>query len=506
MMAILPENLDYTDKDFDAIVARLNNLLAGVYPDWTDHTAASFGNILKELFAFVFDYLGFYQDNQAKESRLTDLELRENAIKIARMLGFATPGASAASADILVTLDKVPLADVVFSDGQEVRTRDVDAPARFQFIGELTIPAGTDPPQAFVTVENSANYEEDFQSTGLTDQEFRLSGAPYLDDSLVVLAGNGAYTLVDSHLDSGALDRHVVVSVDASHRANLRFGDGVTGAIPVGLISAQYKTGGGRAGNVEANTITRIDGSFTDELGNPVQVSVNNPTRASGGTDRMSTEQIKLRAPRSVRVSDRTVALDDYEIGAEAVQGVARALMLTADQAPGIPENRGFLYVIPVGGGLPTSVLKDLVLEAVTVTKPNTVTFRVEVVDPLYATFDFDITLFRKPGFTPSQVGNNVRAKMAEFFQLENLDGTPNEKIGFGFAGKQADGTPAREIPLMGELLAEVVAASTGVRKIGDRPQDFTINGSHADAPLELYEFPVLGVITLRDGDTGEVL
>ena len=75
-MSILPENLDYTDKDFDAIVARLNNLLTQAYPDWTDVVVSNFGNTMKEMFAFVMDVLTFYQDNQAKESRMTDVELR----------------------------------------------------------------------------------------------------------------------------------------------------------------------------------------------------------------------------------------------------------------------------------------------------------------------------------------------------------------------------------------------------------------------------------------------
>src|SRR5687768_11928126 len=156
-MAILPENLDYTDKDFDSIVARLNNLLRQAFPDWTDFLASNFGNTLKEMFAHVSDILLFYQDNQAKESRLTDTELRKNAIALAKMLGFVPAGATAATVELLVTLEEVPTNNVEFSAEQLVRTRDIDTPVEFQFLADLTIPAGTDPPQAFVTVENSQN-------------------------------------------------------------------------------------------------------------------------------------------------------------------------------------------------------------------------------------------------------------------------------------------------------------------------------------------------------------
>ena len=69
-MATLPESVDYTDKDFDALRARLIALIKSVFPDWTDFDVASFGNLLVELYAYVGDVLTFYQDNLARESRL----------------------------------------------------------------------------------------------------------------------------------------------------------------------------------------------------------------------------------------------------------------------------------------------------------------------------------------------------------------------------------------------------------------------------------------------------
>lgn len=62
-MATLPESVDYTDKDFDALRARLIALIKSVFPDWTDFDVASFGNVLVELYAYVGDVLTFYQDN-----------------------------------------------------------------------------------------------------------------------------------------------------------------------------------------------------------------------------------------------------------------------------------------------------------------------------------------------------------------------------------------------------------------------------------------------------------
>lgn len=64
-MATLPESVDYTNKDFKALRARLIALVKSVFPDWTDFDVASFGNLLVDLYAFVGDVLTFYQDSLA---------------------------------------------------------------------------------------------------------------------------------------------------------------------------------------------------------------------------------------------------------------------------------------------------------------------------------------------------------------------------------------------------------------------------------------------------------
>lgn len=501
-MAILPANLDYTDKDFDSIRARLISLLGSVFTDWTDHEVASFGNILLESFAWVADVLLFYQDNQAEESFLPYVKLRRNALALAQQLGYEPNGASAATAEELFTLSTVPVNDVTFPAGTVVKTREIGNVIEFQLLSDLTIPAMTDPPQAFGTVENSSNVQDVFASSILPNQEFELTGVPYLDGSSNVVASNGAYTEVDNFLSSTSTDRHYTISVDENDRASMRFGNGVNGEVPTGTITNDYKTGGGASGKVEENTITQIVGSFTDSLGNPVSVVVNNPEAASGGSDRETVAQIRQNAPASLRVLNRTVAKEDYEIGAEAVPGVARALILTSDQAGGIPENRGFLYVVPDGGGTPSQALKDAVIAAVTVTKPNTITFRVTAEDPNYLEVDVYVVAYFNEGYTPANGAAEIRSVLEDYFEITLPDGTKNPTVDWGFNLKDVDGNPAGEIP-MDDLLYTVKNASS-VRKVSDQPNGFTLNGEHADLDIALFEFPVLGTVTVVDGDTGQ--
>ena len=97
-MSLLPTTVDYTDKDFDALRARLIALVRSVFPDWTDFEVAGFGNVLIELYAFVGDVLTFYQDNLARESRLVTATQRKNVMALAQMLGYRLQGARAATA------------------------------------------------------------------------------------------------------------------------------------------------------------------------------------------------------------------------------------------------------------------------------------------------------------------------------------------------------------------------------------------------------------------------
>jgi Baseplate J-like protein len=503
-MGLLAQATDYTDKDFDSLRLRLQSLVRSVFPDWTDFNVANFGNILLELYAFVGDVLTFYQDNQARESRLLTATQRKNLIALTKLLGFRPAGARAATAAEVFTLATTPAADVVLPQGTQVRTASVTEPVVFQLLGDVVIPAGASPPTATGMLEHSEPQDELFASTGLPNQEVALPATPYLDGSALVTAGNGDYAEVQNFLGSTASDRHFLVLVDQSDRATVRFGNGVNGTVPSGTISVRYKTGGGAVGNVNAGTLTKLEGSFTDAQGNPVSISATNPQPASGGTDRQSIAQIQALAPESIRVLSRTVSREDYEVNARRLPEVARALMLTSNEDAGIAENTGILFIIPRGGGLPSPALKDAVKHQVTVVFPNTLTFQVAVQDPVYLRVDVQATIFLRQGANAKVVRSGIQKALSDFFAVSLLDGTPNPAVDFGWNVKDANGDPAGEVAISD--IFDVVRDVAGVRKIGDGSADFLMNGAREDLRLGTREFPALGQVTLINGDTRQPL
>lgn len=503
-MALLGQNVDYTDKDFDSLRARLINLVGSAFPTWTDFNVANFGNLLLELYAFVGDVLLYYQDNQARESRITTAQLRKSLLGLAKLIGYTPSGALASTVELTVTLGAPPTGNVTFDAGDTFRTLEITDPVVFQVLTSATILAGTDPPQVVLQLENSLNSQEIFTSTGLANQEFVLSDTPYLDDSLSIVAADGTYTQEDDFLSSTSTNRHFTVTVDENDRATVRFGNGINGSIPSGTITCDYKTGGGSAGNVEAGSITKVDKSYTDSLGNSQVVTVTNNAAASGGDDRETIEQIRVNAPESIRAINRTVSREDYEINAKRVDGVARALMLTSNEREEIDENAGTLYVIPTGGGTPTQTLLDAVETMVTETYPNTITFLLTVANPEYLTVDVQATVYLEEGTVPATVAAAIQSNLETFFDIELADGSPNPDIDFGFNYKDVDGEPTNEIAWSDVF--NVVRDTTGVRKIGDSLGAFLLNGERSDVTIAVQEFPVLGTVTLLDGDTGAAL
>ena len=123
--------------------------------------------------------------------------------------------------------------------------------------------------------------------------------------------------------DSTANSRDYVLD-HASGR--LFFGDGDSGKIPpagAAIRASVFRSGGGLAGNVQANTITQLLGSVSG-----IQ-SISNPRSAEGGADGETLQGFSIRGPMTIRNRGRALTLSDYETMArEASAGVgfARAI------------------------------------------------------------------------------------------------------------------------------------------------------------------------------------
>jgi hypothetical protein len=504
-VTIVPATLDYTDLDQEALEKRIYRAVDGMYPTWSERRRASLGNTLVGLFAHMGDVVCFLQDNQAAEAFLPTATLRENILAIVRRQGYRPATASAAQATIVAVLDEVAAGDVVIPAGKRILTAEVTAPVAFQLIEDLVIPAGQ--VTASADAEHSETRADVFQASGNANQSILLRFAPFLDDSLVVVAANGTFTVVDDLLSSSSTDRHCTVTVDERDRATVRFGNGVSGAIPTGTMTATYKTGGGASGNVEAGRLKRLEGVYRDSFGTPVRVTVTNPAKAGGGDAREGNAAIKRNAPRAQRVLERAVAREDYEIVAESVPGVARALHVTGNQMGGIGENQGLLLIVPDGMGAPTQGLLDAVkarFEPVdgypAPDKKKSNTYHLVYAVAPYLDIDWAAVVYLAPNVTEAQARANIEAAIDAFHALEVQDQATgelvvNDAINFGYYASGA---------LAYSDAYNVVRDAAGVKKIDAGPTGLLLNGERDDVLLSTAQFPRKGTVTLVNGATGE--
>ena len=117
-------------------------------------------------------------------------------------------------------------------------------------------------------------------------------------------------------------DRRYVVRAADDGTVSVIFGNGERGArLPTGAenVKAVYRSGIGRAGNVQAGQISLL---ATRPLG---VKEVLNPLPATGGADPDTRDQVRRNAPESVTALDRLVSVSDYADFARSFAGIGKA-------------------------------------------------------------------------------------------------------------------------------------------------------------------------------------
>jgi predicted phage baseplate assembly protein len=121
---------------------------------------------------------------------------------------------------------------------------------------------------------------------------------------------------------SGPNDHSYVLRTEPGGGESVVFGDGVHGArLPSGSenVTATYRTGAGRSGNVPAGTITQLSARALGVGG------VTNPLPATGGADGDGPGDARAGTPLRMQALDRLVSVRDYEDFTRARAGIGKA-------------------------------------------------------------------------------------------------------------------------------------------------------------------------------------
>jgi hypothetical protein len=292
-------------------------------------------------------------------------------------------------------------------------------------------------------------------SDGRPNQVMRLGNAPVLADPPLQLDVPEAGRLerweeVTDFAASLPDSRHYTLNRGTGE---ITFGDGRRGRIPPvepgQVIARSYRHGGGRIGNVGANTIT--------DVLTPLRAveQVTNLRPAAGGEDEEPLEETKLRVPRQIlKARDRAVTLEDFEVLARltpsAPVGRADARIVT-DEAPpaddgAAPCSRRTVRVIVIPAAPdPKPVPSESTLRLVCryLDARRLLTTRLRVAGPAYRDFDVLLDARAGPAEELRSVKNALVERLTAYFSP--LTGGADGR-GLPFGGTVAYSTIVREI------------------------------------------------------------
>ncbi len=240
---------------------------------------------------------------------------------------------------------------------------------------------------------------------------------------------------------SGPEDRHFCVDAAAGE---IRFGPRGP-ALGERVRVLGYRVGGGRAGNVGAGAIQRID---------LPQLQLANPMPARGGRDAEGVEQALSRIPAEITRRDRAVSADDFRALAEATPGaaIARAEVLPLFDPRTQDRERAGAVTVIVWPGADTTIERaprpDATQRALVCAQLDArrlVGTELFVIAPRYRRIAVSCSVATEPGFGP-EAARRLAAQILQRF-LSPLP--PDGPLGRGWPL----GRPVRDRELIAAVL-----------------------------------------------------
>ncbi len=262
-------------------------------------------------------------------------------------------------------------------------------------------------------------------SDGSPSQAFRLANTPVLHDTLVLEVDQGdgykSWTRVDDFLGSQSDDEHYTLNRTTGE---IRFGDGVNGAIPVGnvdnpganVVAREYRFGGGRGGNVAAQALTTLLTPVRgiDESG------VTNLQAAHSGRDEETLEEAKKRAPRTLKSKCRAVTEEDFEQLAMEAANIkrARALPLYHPRFPDVPVPGVVTVIVVPDSDAPNPMPSEGTLRTVCayLNRSRLLTAELYVIRPTYRKVKVEARILVENNADLAEVKLGVEQALSDYF------------------------------------------------------------------------------------------
>ncbi|MCB9699105.1 MAG: putative baseplate assembly protein [Alphaproteobacteria bacterium] len=344
------------------------------------------------------------------------------------------------------------------------------------------------------------------EATGRAHQEYRVSRAPVLRESLTVRVGADptapAWTEVEDLAHSGPTDPHYTLD---PRTGTVRFGDDLNGQAPrlgASVFVASYRHGGGASGNASARAITQLR---TDH-----PVTVENPFAFTGGRDSETVPVATRRLAGDLRHRERAVAAQDFVDLATRVPGVGRAWVLPRhlpyerlDDIPGVVTVVVLPEYDPLTPNRPTPDRTLLQRVCADLDERRLVTTELYVSPPEYVPVWVSASIQIEPGYGEATVLRWVDLAVRQ--HLAPLPPYGPEQAGWpnGRDIWEAD-IHAAILRVEGvRLVNDVALAGTEIAADGSAVQVPEEGGLARVVRLHTWQIPTVEAVFLATGDTG---
>ena len=447
--------IDYNVNGFDQYRTALQNYLKSVYPlDYNNFAASDLGQMLVEMFAYMSSVIALRADMTANEMYIDTVKNEDNLKRLLQLIGVNMKGPTSSKATGLLTLP----ADVTFDTQVVINKADrsvgvinqrSNVPLTYTitkqqtdgtldlFTEDLSLESSDFNGQVasgLFLVEgefNSANGT--FRGGVRTRQTFEITDGPVIEGSIGVSSTEGPtgtqYNEITSlFLASGGTQTVFEKTYTGGFGCVLTFGDGVRGRLPTPGTSfvVTYRTGGGGNGNIARGTLNTTIKCFNNGV-NPIDATLSNTTKGSGGTAAESVAHAKRYAPYFFRTQYRAVTGEDYNVLANSFVGTggSTAKAMASLRTNGAAANVIDLFVL--------SKASDTQLERASVAMKKELldyfqnykmlTDDIVISDGVVRTLDLVATLFidkSNKRFVES-IQQKAADKLLEFFNVDNL-------------------------------------------------------------------------------------
>ena len=451
------ELIDYSVADFDDYKLALTNYLQAVYPlDYNNFIESDLGIMMLEMFSYLAATLSLKADMTANEMFLPTVKNTNNLRKLLQLIGVSLKGPISSRATGVLTSpnalnesndtltvkfenrtfaipsnkDSEPLSYTIYK--YNTSTGKVDLEARDIVLNdEETIDS------AKVIFNNVILLEGDLKETTGTFSDTEITKtisvteSGIVEGSIIVSADDGTiyHEIENLYLASGATDKVFQKVYDSDYAATLVFGDGARGKAPVSnqAYRVMYRVGGGERGNIPSNYIN-VSFPATHSDDGVVTASIQNATRATGGSNAETISHAKRYAPYSFKTQYRAVTGEDYttyindfiSTAGQAGKGMA----VLRDSGGG--ANMIDVYVVSKASDRQVE-RSSIVYKQELLNKLNSVkmlTDEITIVDGLVRTLDLVVTIFidKSSEKFEEDIKRKANEKILSYFNVANRE------------------------------------------------------------------------------------